>query len=276
VLGRVGFAAVALNLVVLAIGQRMPRDGKIWAAFLAMGALNNLIPFALIVWGQSHIASGLASILNATTPLFTIVVAHFLTQDERITTKKIIGVVLGLLGVAVTIGSDALAGLSDNILAQFACLGATLSYAFAGIYGRRFKAMGVAPLATATGQVTATTAMMLPLVLLVDRPWTLPAVPGLATWGALFGVALLCTALAYILYFRLLAKVGATNLALVTFLIPLSAILLGAMVLGERLEARHFAGMALIGLGLATIDGRPFAAIRDRVRHLSNMRRTSS
>jgi drug/metabolite transporter (DMT)-like permease len=228
-----------------------------------MGVLNNVVPFTLIVWGQSHIASGVASILNATTPLFTVLVAHVLTAEERLTSARIAGVVLGLIGVAVMVGEAAIAALGVDVLAQLACLAAALSYAFAGIYGRRFKAMGVTPIATAAGQVTASSALLLPIMLLVDQPWTLP-MPSMTAILALIGVAALSTALAYILYFRILATAGATNLLLVTFLIPVSAILLGVLVLGETLALKHVIGMALISLGLAAIDGRLWRALRRR------------
>ncbi|HEV7368918.1 DMT family transporter [Arenibaculum sp.] len=261
VLGRVSLAAVALVAVVHALGGRMPRDLRVWGAFLVMGAINNVIPFSLIFWGQTQIASGLASILNATTPLFAVVFAHVLTRDERMTPARLVGVAVGIGGVVAMIGPQALDGLGTDVLAQAACLGASAVYALAGIYGRRFKAMGVPPLVIAAGQVTCSSVLMLPLVLLVDRPWTL-AMPSPAAWGALVGLALACTALAYVIFFRVLATAGATNLLLVTFLIPVSAILLGTLVLGERLEPRHFVGMALIALGLAAIDGRLPAALR--------------
>jgi drug/metabolite transporter (DMT)-like permease len=256
---RVGLAALALHLVLRLMGHRFPTRRPVLLAFLGMGLLNNALPFTLMVWGQGHIASGLAAILNATTPLFTVLVAHVLTRDERATPAKLAGVLVGFAGVAVMIGGAALGSLGVALAAQAAVLAGALSYAFAGIYGRRFKAMAVSPLATASGQVTASTLLMLPLALALERPWTLP-VPSAA--AAVGGLALVSTALAYILYFRLLAAAGATNLLLVTFLIPVSAVLLGATFLGERLEPRHFAGMALIGLGLAAIDGRPFGWLR--------------
>ncbi len=261
VLGRVGFAAIALILFVYGVGHRMPVDFRLWGAFIVMGALNNLIPFSLIVWGQTQIASGLASILNATTPLFTVLLAHFFTKDEKMTPNRIVGVLLGLVGVTVMIGGEFLAGLGLGGIAKLAVLGAALSYAVAGIFGRRFE--DTPPLVTAAGQVTATTVLMLPVVLLVDQPWNLPA-PSLTTWGTVVCLALLSTAVAYLIYFRILATAGATNLLLVTFLIPVSAILLGVTILGERLEPRHFAGMALISLGLGAIDGRPLALLRRR------------
>ncbi|PWR23193.1 EamA family transporter [Zavarzinia compransoris] len=257
---RVGLAALALFGLLRLSGLAAPRGGRVWGTFFAMGVLNNLIPFCLIVWGQTRIASGLASILNATTPLFAVIVAHLLTRDEKITGAKLVGLVAGFLGVGVMIGPQALQGLGDDLWAQLAVLGAALSYACAGVFGRRFRALGVAPLATAAGQLTASTLMLVPLALIVDRPWDLPW-PDAPTWGAIAGIALLSTALAYILFFRILATVGATNLALVTFLIPVSAILLGALFLGEQLAGRHFAGMGLIALGLAAIDGRLFDRI---------------
>jgi drug/metabolite transporter (DMT)-like permease len=255
VLGRVGLAALALLAIIHAAGERMPRDLGLWGAFLAMGALNNLVRFSLIFWGQTEIASGYASILNATTPLWTVLLAHVLTSDEKLTASRAAGVVAGLIGVAVMIGPEAFAGFGLHVLAQIACLAAAVSYAFAGIFGRRFRAMGVSPLVTAAGQVTASTMLLLPIALLLDRPWTI-AVPGAASLASIVALALLCTALAYVIYFRILATAGATNLLLVTFLIPVSAILLGWLALGERLGSRQAAGMVMIAAGLAAIDGR--------------------
>jgi len=255
VFGRVALAAVALNLALAFSAGSLFQRKVPWRSFFAMGMLNNIVPFALIFWGQTQIASGLASIINATTPLFTLVVAHFLTKDERIDAVKLSALLIGIGGVAVLMGPDVLNG-SHGLWGQVACLGAALSYAFAGIYGRRFKTMGVAPLDAAAGQLTASTMLILPIMLIVDQPWALPAFPSTTVWAALAGLALLSTAIAYVLYFRILSAAGAINLLLVTFLIPVTAILLGAAILGEHLLPRHFAGMALIGLSLAAIDGR--------------------
>lgn len=260
---RVGLAAPVLWALIVARGIRVPRAPEPWVAFLGMGLLNNVIPFSLIVYGQTEIASGLAAIFNATTPLFTVVVAGVLLADERMTGRKMAGVVVGLLGVAAIIGPDALRGLGAHGVAQLAVLGGALSYAFAGVYGRRFKTMGVDPVVTAAGQVTASSVVMLPVALVVERPFQLAA-PELSVWAAVIALAVLSTALAYILYFRILAASGATNLLLVTFLIPVSAILLGSLVLGERLAPVHFVGMASIGAGLAAIDGRLWARVRAR------------
>jgi len=261
VLLRVCLAATALLSFTWLVGERMPRRRQIWGAFLVMGLLNNVLPFSLIVWGQSHIASGLASILNATTPLFTVVVAHLLTEDEKLSSARLAGLLAGLGGVVLLIGSDALSDVGTEVLAQLAVLAAALSYAFAGVYGRRFARLGVSPLATACGQVSASAVLLLPPVLWIERPWRLP-LPAAHVWGAVVALGLVSTAVAYVLYFRLLARAGATNLLLVTFLIPISAILLGSIFLGEILQARHFAGMGLIGLGLAAIDGRPLSLFK--------------
>jgi drug/metabolite transporter (DMT)-like permease len=258
---RVAIAALGLHLVLRVMGERMPGGLALWRTFFAMGLLNNVIPFSLIAWGQSHVASGLASILLATTPLFTVVVAHFLTADERISAARIAGIGAGLAGIVILVGGEALSGLGIAFLAHIGLLGAALFYAFGSVFGRRFRRLGITPLATATGQVTASSILLLPLALAIDQPWTLP-LPGISTWLAIGGLALLSTALAYILYFRILATAGATNLMLVTFLIPLSAIILGAAFLTERLAVNHFIGMAVIGIGLAAIDGRIFKLLR--------------
>lgn len=253
VLARVALGAAVLSVLLRFVGLAMPRGLGVWRTFFAMGALNNALPFSLIVWGQTEIASGLAAILNATTPLFTVLLAHLMTRDEKLSGTKLIGVGLGFFGVAVMIGPDALAGLGAAVLAQLAVLAAALSYAFAGIYGRRLR--GMPPLAAAAGQVTASSLLLAPLALAVDRPWLLP-VPGAEVWAALAGLGLLSTAMAYVIYFRVLAASGATNLLLVTFLIPVNAILLGVLVLGEALTAGQLVGMLLVACSLAAVDGR--------------------
>ena len=261
VLIRVGLAAVALGLVLRLSGTSFPRTATLWWAFAGMGVLNNLVPFALIFWGETVLSGGLASILNATTPVFSVLVAHALTSDDRLTAGKIVGIAVGLAGVVVLVGAEVITGASGAVLPILACLGAALSYGLANVFGRRFKRMGVEPTVGAFGQVTATTAMMLPIALVADTPWRL-AFPGLAVVAALAGLALLSTALAYIIFFRLLATAGATNTSLVTLLVPVSAVLLGIAFLGERLSASQAIGMALIGLGLVAIDGRAWAWAR--------------
>lgn len=267
VLARVSIAALALFVYLRIRHQPIPADATTWTAFFGMGLLNNLVPFTLLFWGQTQIASGLASILNATTPIFSILVAHFLTSDEGMTRNKLAGIALGFSGVAVLMSGNAMKSAGIPLLPLLACLGAALSYGFAGVFGRRFRRMGISPATGAFGQVSATTLMMIPIVALVDAPWHLP-LPEMTTVAALLGLGLLSTALAYIIFFHILAIGGAINSSLVTLLIPVSAILLGYLFLGERLASNHFAGMGLIALGLLSIDGRLFRWLLGR-RHKS-------
>jgi drug/metabolite transporter (DMT)-like permease len=255
VVSRVAIGALILYLVLRSMGQKMPTSPGVWRAFFCMGFMNNVVPFSLIVWGQSHIGSGVAAILNATTPVFAVIIAHWLTADEKMTRGRLFGVIVGFLGVAVMIGGDVFQSLDNNVIAQFACLGAGISYAFAGVFGRRFNAMGITPMATATGQVTAASVILVPVMLVVDTPWNLD-VPGIPVVASLLGIAALSTALAYAIYFRILATAGATNLLLVTLLVPVSAIILGVFILDEVLLPKHLVGMLIIGFGLSAIDGR--------------------
>ncbi len=250
---RVALAALVLAGVLRVLDQPLPRGGRVWRALAVMGLLNNVIPFTLFVVAQGAIPSALAAILNATTPLFTLLVAAALTPDERLTGARALGLALGLAGVAVLTGG----GRGGALWAEALCLGAALSYAAASVWGRRFRGLGLAPLSAAFGMLAASAAMLLPAVLWLDRPWTLPA-PPLQAMAAVAALAVLSTALAYRLYFRILQGAGAVNLSLVTFLIPPGAIALGVLVLGETLEARQVAGLAVIALGLAVIDGRLF------------------
>lgn len=259
---RVTLAALALWVFVRVTGRIVPRSASVWGALLVLGVLNNAIPFSLIVQGQTQISSGLASILNATTPLFTILVAGFLLSDERFSVMRIMGVVVGFAGVIVMIGPDALQGLGANFWAQMCALGAAVSYGFASVYGRRFRELKVDPVMVATGQVTMSSLVLWPIALWIDGPQNLTMI----SWNAglsMFGLAVLCTSFAYILYFRILERAGATNISLVTFLVPISAIILGILVLDEQIFMKEIIGMALIGLGLAIIDGRVFSRLRD-------------
>ena len=253
VFARVFLAAMAMNIVLLAKGQRLPGSIKLWGTFLIMGLLNNLIPFSLIFWAQTEITSSLASILNGTTPIWTVLLAHFLTKDEKLSINKFTGIIIGFTGVIVMIGVEVLSGIGLNVLAQLAVVMATLSYAFAGIFGKRFG--NIPPMIIATGQITSTTIIMLPVVLWFDKPWLL-STPSINTIGALLGLSFLSTSVAYVIYFKLLFRAGATNLLLVTFLIPVSASILGITILDEVLKLQHYIGMILIGLGLVAIDGR--------------------
>ncbi len=261
---RVGIAALTLWGIAMMIGLRPPKSLKVWTSFLGMGLLNNVFPFVLIVWGQTQIASGLASILNAATPIFAVIVAGVLLPDEQPTPLKWLGVILGFVGVAVMIGIPTLGG-ENNLLAQLAIVAATISYAFGGVYGRRFKSLGVSPVITAAGQVTASTLVLLPIALLVDGPLAIATI-SVSTWTAITALAVASTACAYVLYFRILSLAGATNVLLVTLLVPVSAVLLGALFLNESLQLIHLLGMALIAFGLSAIDGRLWLRYGNRIR----------
>lgn len=251
--GRVGGAALILLLILRLKGIEIPSDLKLWGTFMVMGVLNNAIPFSLIVWGQTEISSSLASVFNATTPLFTVVLAQFLTKDEKINFLKVSGIMFGFIGVVLMVGIEVLNGVSAAVWAQVAILLAAVSYGCAAIWGRRFA--GINPMITATGQVTCSSIVMTPVALWFGFPdgYIMPTLYG---WLSIAGLAFLCTVVAYILYFRILATSGATNLMLVTFLVPLSAIVLGTLFLDEQLEMNQIAGMLLILSGLIVMDGR--------------------
>jgi drug/metabolite transporter (DMT)-like permease len=258
---RLTIAAAAMWGYLYFKGEKLGLPKQVWGSILLLALLNNALPFTLFGWGQTHIASGLASILNATTPIWGVVVAHFLTHDERMTPRKIAGVLLGFGGVALMIGPSLLSSLGTSGLAQLACVTASLSYALAAVWARRFRKLGVSPLSVTTGQLTAGALIMLPMSLLVDHPWT-HAFPPLSAWGAITALALFCTAFGYVLYFRLIETSGATNALLVTLLVPPVAIVLGALFLSETLAPQDFIGLGLIALGLAAIDGRVLSLLR--------------
>ncbi len=238
----------------------VPADGRSWLSFAGMGLLNNLIPAALIVWGQTMIPSGLASTLIATTPIFSILAIHFTSDDERLTAAKVTGMSLGLLGVYVLFRLSATDAQGVSPVGIVACLGAAVSYGGANAYSKRFRRRGIAPAVGALGQMTTTAIMVLPLALAAEKPWRL-VVPDAAIWASMAGLVILSTALGYVIFFRLLGSAGATNISLVTLLIPVSATILGAAVLGEPVSGTQIAGMVLIASGLLVIDGRVLSTI---------------
>jgi drug/metabolite transporter (DMT)-like permease len=252
-LHRVFWAAPLLLIVVRIAGIPLPRDPRIWGAYLVMGALNNAIPFSLIFWGQSQIDSGLASILNGTTAMFGAVVAGLLLKDEPLTPNKLAGAGLGLIGVGLIMGPDALLGFNLANLAQLAILAGSLSYAVASVWGKVTLA-AQPPLMNACGMVIGSTVLMIPIVLVVDGPPSFALSP--SVWSALLGLSCLSTVLAYGLYFAILKRAGAATLMLVTLLIPPFAIALGAAFLGERLPSSAWIGFAVIAAGFAVTDGR--------------------
>ncbi|MFB9951766.1 DMT family transporter [Rhizobium puerariae] len=256
------FTLVFLRLLLAALALHIYIRGRFglyealaahWRSFLVMGLVNNALPHTLIFFGQTQIGAGLASILNATTPIWTVLIANRWTTDEKLTSTKLAGCLAGLAGTAVLIGPGVAATASVPLWALVLPVLAAISYGVAGTYGKRFR--GLPAPVSATGQLTASSLIMLPVSLIADQPWTLPA-PTAHAVLAILALALLSTAFAYLLFFRILGMAGATNASLVTLVVPPSAILLGALFLGERLEGTDLIGMLLIGFGLALLDGR--------------------
>ncbi|MDG2313436.1 MAG: DMT family transporter [Alphaproteobacteria bacterium] len=252
---RVLIASFVLWLTIIITSIKIPKKASVWYSFFIMGTINSAIPFSLIAWGQSHITSGLASILIATTPLITVIGAHFYTADEKITINRFIGILMGFLGVIILLGPDLLGYIGKNLLGQLAIVLAAILYALASIYGRRYSRQKIPPLVIATGQVTASAIILFPAIILIDQPWSYSP-PSNISWAAIISLGVFSTAIAYLIYFRILATAGATNLMLVNFLVPITAIFLGIMVLGESISLQNILGMFFIGVGLTLIDGR--------------------
>ena len=267
---RFASASILLYAYLRSNGQGIPTQPSVWGSFLGMGLLNNLVPAGLIVWGQTMIPSGLASVLIATTPIFSILATQWVGTNETVTPGIVVGIALGVLGTILLFRLDSSDGSGRSVIGVTACLGAAVSYGFANAFGRRFQQLGIEPVMGAFGQMTATSVITLPLMLAFDAPWLLPF-PGVKVWACMVGLVLLSTVLGYVIFFRILAKAGATNISLVTLLIPASAVFLGSAVLGETLSSIQLLGMLLIGSGLLAIDGRPSSAAWRAVktRHIS-------
>lgn len=267
---RVTIAAVCLWALLLFKGVSLPRSKKFWFSIVLMGLFNNALPFSLIVWGQQEISSGLASILNATMPLFTVIVAGLFLADERLALTKLLGVFIGLGGVVVIIGPSNIVTTNietaDTELAKFAVLGAAICYACASVFGRRFQAMNIPPLLTAASQVTLASVWLLPVFIMNDGPNEFVTF-NMVSMLSVLSLGVVCTAFAYVCYFKILASSGATNISLVTFLVPVSAIFLGWLILGEQLQVTHYLGMLCIAVGLAAIDGRILSRLRAQIQN---------
>ncbi len=250
---RVALAAITLWAFLVMTGRKMPTNRHLLFGILVMGIINNVIPFSLILIGQQEIGSSLASVVNAMTPIWTLIIANAFTTDEKFTFNKILGIVFGFVGVGILIGGDLFEGLEKSAWAQVAVLFATISYGFAGVWGKRFKDYD--PIAISTGQLTASSIIMFPLIFLLEEPFSLSS-PDAEMWVSILGLAILCTAIAYVLFFKILASAGATNVSLVTFLVPVTATILGIIWLGESLTTSNILGMICILVGLLIIDGR--------------------
>jgi drug/metabolite transporter (DMT)-like permease len=258
---RVVWAAVALWLVVIVTRTPLPKRARVWGALLVMGMLNNVIPFTLMAWGQLHIETGLAAILNAATAVWGTLIAAAVFRDERLTVRKAAGVALGFGGVAVAVGAGALAALDPRSLGQLAVVAGTVSYAFAAVWARA-RLKGLPPVVAAAGMLTGAALVMAPFAVVVEGRPSFALAP--VTWVAMSYMALVATAFAYLLYYRVLAMAGSANLLLVTLIIPPVAILLGAWVRGEALPPHAFAGLGMLAAGLLVLDGRVLRRLRGR------------
>lgn len=256
---RVGWAALILWIIAILRREALPGSLRLWGACFVMGLLNNVIPFSLMAWGQQHIETGLTSILNATTAIFAVLVAAMVFADERLTARRAFGVGLGFLGVATAVGIASLAAFDLRSASQVAVLAGALSYAFAGAWARR-KLSGLSPIVAAAAMLTGSTLMAWPAA------WIMDGAPDLSlstrTWSSIAYYSVAATAVAYLLYYRILAMAGSGNLLLCTLMIPPVAILLGALVLGEALAPRAFLGFAILSVGLLVLDGRIVTRLR--------------
>ncbi len=257
---RVSLAAIALFAYLIISGEKIPTGLGLWMTLAVMGLLNNVVPFSLITWGQTHITGGVASILNATTPLFGVVFAHFLTKDEKMVPNKLVGVLVGFAGILVMMQPTMDEGFSFESLGQIAVLGAALSYGIAIVWGKRLSE--TSPIVNAFGMLFFSSIVLLPTIFIVEEPLSLT--PTLLGSVSVLGLALLGTAIAYLMFFRILASAGAVNLTLVTFLIPVSALILGIGILGEKIHPMALYGMLVIFAGLAIIDGRILGVFKKR------------
>ncbi|MEL6640364.1 MAG: DMT family transporter [Pseudomonadota bacterium] len=260
---RTCWAAVVLWAVVLIGRYKIPTNPRVWAAFLIMGLLNNVIPFSLMAWGQLHIETGLTSILNAATAIFGVVLAAFFFADERLTPQRALGVGIGFFGVCTAIGLQAFVSFDLRSLGQLAVIAGTISYALAGVWARRHLG-GLPPQVAAAGMLTGASVMSLPLAVAVEGPIAFDLAP--RTYAAIAYYALVATAFAYLLYYRVLAMAGSGNLLLCTLLVAPVAIVLGALVLGESLRVNAYIGFTILAVGLLILDGRLFQRRKDRLR----------
>lgn len=250
---RTGWAMLILWGYIFARKLDIPREPRIWAAFLVMGLLNNVIPFSLMAWAQLHIETGLTAILNAATAIFGVLFAAVFFIDEKLSWRKGLGVTLGFIGVATAIGLNHLAAFDLRSVAQLAVIGGTMSYALAGVWAR--KTIGhLKPQVAAAGMVTGASLISIPMAWVVEGPISLDL--SLNTWLAIAYYAIIATAVAYLLYYRVLALAGSGNLMLVTLLVAPVAIILGAITLGEALPLKAYVGFAILAVGLLILNGR--------------------
>ena len=256
--GRIALAALALIMATRLAGIRLPTDARTLRLLAVIGFFNTALPFVLISWGQQHIDSAMAAILMATGPFVALILSHLFTRDDRLTLPKLAGMLMGFAGVALLVGIDAVAGAKAGVLGQLSVMGAAACYALSGVLTRRVA--HVPPLANAATVLITATLYMVPLALLVDRPWQ--AAPGLEAVLALVFLGLLPTGLAYLLRFQIIAAVGATFMSQVSYLVPLFAVLWGWLFLSEIPATSGWVALALILAGINVSRLRPARAAK--------------
>ena len=268
VLARVGIAALFLYVLLRLKRRSLPGAGRVWLNLAIVALFHNALPFVLLSWGEQRIDSALASIINGMTPIFTILIAHILTSDDRLSPMKVGGVALGMMGMILLVAPALLDGVRATTLGLLAVVLVSASYALALVYSRQ-KLRGLPTLVAPTSQMLLATLFLLPFSLLIDRPFTL-ATPSLAAAGSVLALALLGTTLAFIVYYRLVQTAEASFASMVTYLAPIFGVLLGVVVLGERLSWNALVAFGLILLGVMVVNGvfrdlpRP-ARLRERV-----------
>lgn len=254
VVGRAGIAAVVLYTVLRMQGRNLPKFGLVWKHFVVMAFVQHAVPFTLFNWGEQHISSALAAILNGTTPLFTIILAHLLVQDDRMNPAKVMGVFVGFGGLLLLIGPSLFNGVQVTTWGLVAVTIAAASYGVAIVYSR-LNLRGQPPLVAPAAQLTLAALIMLPLSLFLERPFSLPT-PSWAALGSLFSLATLGTALAFVVYYYLIERVSATYVSMVTYMVPVIGLVLGVIVLNEQLRWNAYVGCILILIGVMIVNGK--------------------
>ncbi len=260
--GRTLVAALVIGAVAAILGVWLPRPGRQWRPLLVVGLLTAILPYALIAAGQAYIDSALGGILFASIPLFSVFLARAFLPDEPLTPGRVGGALIGLAGVAAVIGPGAIAGFSDQLAGVFMTLLAAASYAAGAVYTR--GRTNASPLVLAMGQMFVAAPVLTVPALLADRPWTLT--PPAGALGALVAVGLVSTALPTLLFFRLVRELGATRTSILTFFMPVFAVLLGTLVLGERPDLGAYGGFGLILVGAIMINRASRPSSRDPAR----------
>ena len=246
---RTAIAGLLLLVIMRMRGVSMPMDGATWRRFIFQACLNSVIPWTLIAWGERFVDAGLATILNSASPIFTFLFTAAITRHEAASPRKLFGVIAGLAGICLIVGVDAFRDLGEDIVAEVAIVAATICYACAAIFSRGFK--GLDPMAPAAGSLIAGAAVLIPLSLAVERPWTLT--PSTSSLLALLALAVFSTAIAFVIYFRLIQTLGSVGTTAQAYLRVPIGVALSVAFLGERLSPTAWTGLACVVIGVAAM-----------------------